>query len=70
MHNLDEKHLTQPGFEPNTSEFWSTTGPIEPSGSAFICCTMCSVIVNFYNLLKFYILHIVLKPMFVLLIQM
>ena len=34
MHNSDDKHPTQPGFETSISEFRATTGPNEPSGPA------------------------------------
>ena len=34
IRNPNDKHPTQPGFEPSTSEFWATIGSNEPSGPA------------------------------------
>ena len=34
MYNLDDKHLTLPGFEPSTSEFLATSGLNEASETA------------------------------------
>ena len=34
MHNHNDKHSTQPGFGPSTSDFRTTTGPNEPSWPA------------------------------------
>ena len=36
MHSPSDKHPTQPGFEPCTSEFRTTTGRIEPSGPGIL----------------------------------
>ena len=38
MHNLDDKHLTRPGFEPSTSEFQAISEPMNHRGRPLLNC--------------------------------